>query len=214
MKLGAATSTADTNDVKGLVESSWSPGIGAQISDVLTDGGVWVYDVKNNAVSDDVVVGIPPETVYGLVQFGAITGATTTTDGTIKTVVAVTTAVAKLDSEITSTDKANKNFVLVGGPCANTLVQDLVDAEKLDATYTCAAGTPGDAWVANTAYVLVTDDAFATGKTVVTVAGTSAADTRLASTVVQQYSTKLTGITTSTAKIEGTAIATATIAEA
>jgi hypothetical protein len=210
LMLGLNSGTADANDIKARVEGGVSD-VATQVGDLITDGGVVAYSVKSNTESNKVVIGIPPETVYGLVQFGKVGPASTTTGGTVKQVVAITTAVAKLDSEITSTDKANKNLVLIGGPCANTLVQALVDAGKLDSKYTCAAGNPGAAWVKNTAYIIATDDAFATGKTVVTVAGTSADDTRLASTVLQQYATKLSGIIDSDAVIEGTAIATATV---
>jgi hypothetical protein len=212
LRLGAASSTADANDAMAKVEGTLTD-VNSQVGDIITDQGVILYSVKSNVLSDKMEFGIPPETVYGLIDFGKV-GPSSTTGGGINQVVPITTAVAKLDSEITATDKANKNLVLVGGPCANTLVQALVDAGKIDATYTCAAGTPGDAWTADTAYIIVTDNAFATGKTVVTVAGTLAADTRLASTVLQQYATKLTGITTSEAKITGTAIATATITAA
>jgi hypothetical protein len=208
LMIGPNSGTADANDIKALVEGSTSD-VSTQVGDLISDGGIQAYSVKSNTESGKLVIGVPPETVYGLLQFGKI--GPTTTGGVCKDVVAITTAVAKLDSEITATDKANKNLVLVGGPCANTLVQALVDASKIDAKYTCAGGKPGTAWAANTAYIIVADDAFATGKKVVVVAGTSAADTRLASTVLQQYATKLASITGSTATITGTAIATATI---
>jgi hypothetical protein len=213
LRLGANSGTADANDARARVESSLQD-VNSQIGDILTDQGVILYSVKSNVLSDQGVVGIPPETVYGLVDFGKVGPSTTTTGGAINQVVPVTTAVAKLDSEITATDKANKDFVFVGGPCANTLVQSLVDAGKISAGYTCAGGIAGASWTANTAYIIVVDDAFATGHQAVVVAGTQAADTRLASTVLQQYATKLSTITSSTAKISGTAIATATIAAA
>jgi hypothetical protein len=212
--LGGNSGTADANDVKGLVEGSISD-VATQVGDVLTDGGVYIYSIKSNAESNKVVVGIPPEVVYGVLQFGKIGPGSTSASGTVKEVVAITTAVAKLDSEITATDKTTKNFVLVGGPCVNTLTADLVTSGKLagnkSSDYAC---TPklGAAWTANTGYIIVVDDGFATGKKAVVVAGTAAADTRLASTVLQQYATKLTSITASSAKISGTAIATATIA--
>lgn len=210
LRLGASSSTADANDAMARVEGTLTD-VNSQVGDIITDQGVILYSVKNNVLSDKMDFGIPPELVYGLVQFGKIGPSTTTTGGTINQVVPITTTVAKLDSEITATDKANKDFVLVGGPCANTLVQTLVTAGKMGADYTCAGGTAGADWTANTAYIIVIDDAFATGHQAVVVAGTQAADTRLASTVLQQYATKLSTITSGIAKISGTAIATATI---
>jgi S-layer protein (TIGR01564 family) len=44
--------------------------------------------------------------------------------------VALTAPIAKLDTEV-SLDTADKNLVLVGGPVANKLTKELVDAEKL-----------------------------------------------------------------------------------
>jgi len=113
--------------------------------------------------------------------------------------------VAKLASEVTDADKANANIVLVGGPCANALVQQLVDAEKLDASFTCAGGIPGEAWTPGAAYVKVIEDAFATGRIALVVAGTDAADTRLATSLLSQG--KLEDQTAEGVKVSGTVTA-------
>ena len=198
LMLGATAATAEANDVKARIEGSLSD-VSLQLSDVLTDGGIWLYSVKTNTASDKVILGVPPETVYALVQFGVV--GQTTPDGEIHQVVPITTAVAKLDSdpEIASA-KTNKHLVLVGGSCVNALVQELVDAGMIDSTYTC---TPelGEAWTADTGYIMVVDDAFATGKYVVVVAGTLGTDTRVASQVLQQWETKLSGVTSDIAKV-------------
>lgn len=195
--------TAQSNDVKVLIESSLSD-VSTQVGTVVTDDGLQVYTVKSNTEGNKVVLGVPPETVYGLVQFGKIGETVTTEGGTVKEVVPVTTAVAKLDSEVTSSDKTGKHLVLVGGPCVNSLVADLNTAGKF--AYGCA-DWPGR----NFALVQVVDDAFATGKQVVVVAGTRAEDTRLASSVLQNYATKLSDVTASSVEVTGTALATATI---
>lgn len=206
-RLGANTGTADTNDVRANIEATPTQSVHDQVGTVITDNGVQVYTVKSNVEGDKVVLGIPPETVYGLVQFGKIGEAAVTAGGTVKEVVAVTTAVAKLDSEVTSTDKTGRHLVLVGGPCANSLVADLKTAGKF--AYGCTD------WPAkNVGIVEVVDNAFATGKMAVVVAGTRAEDTRLASSVVQSYATKLSGVTASKVEVTGTALATATITPA
>jgi hypothetical protein len=199
LKLGATAGTAAAGDVFGLVEAAVAD-ISTQLTDVITDGGIWVYSVKGNAAGDKLVLGIPPETVYALVQFGKIGPAAVDGD-TIKQVVPVTTAVAKLDSEITETDKSNYHFVIVGGTCANDLFQAAVDATPSLENYTCAGGVAGSAWTEGTGFIMVLDDVFATGKYVVGVAGYDADDTRTASTMLQQYATKLDDIDTSMATI-------------
>jgi hypothetical protein len=198
LMLGATAATAEANDVKARIEGSLSD-VSLQLSDVLTDGGIWLYSVKTNTASDKAVLGLPPETVYALVQFGVVGQGSE--GGTVRQVVPVISAVAKLDTEIDSTMQTTKHLVLVGGPCANDLVQEAIDADATLANYTCAGGTAGSAWVAGTSYIMVLDGPFATGKTVVVVAGYSGDDTRVGTQVLQQYATKLSDITTNIAKV-------------
>jgi S-layer protein (TIGR01564 family) len=132
--------------------------------------------------------------------------------GKYKEILPVRTPIATLASKADKT----KNLILVGGPCANTLVQELVDTGKLNADYTCAGRVLGSAWTPNTAYIIVTDG-FTTGKYAVVVAGTAADDTVLASNALQQYDAspvKEAIANKSAVKIVGTAIATATITAA
>ncbi|MEM5805296.1 MAG: S-layer protein [Candidatus Aenigmatarchaeota archaeon] len=197
--LGPTAAKSESNDVRATVEGSLSD-ISLQEKDVLTDNGVIVYTVKGNADADKAVVGIPPETVYGLVQFGKVV-ATTGAGQTYKEFVPVTAAVAKLDSELTTAaDRGAKHLILVGGPCVNTLVADLATAGKFP--YTCATWPGRDFGM-----IKVIDDAFATGKIAVVVAGTRAADTRLAASVLQQYATRLAGVAASTVEVTGTTAA-------
>ncbi len=83
--------------------------------------------------------------------------------------------IAKLDSVTTAADKEAKNLILVGGPAANKLVEELATAGK----------TPNMAyWMSDLQgkYILqAVEDAFATGKTAIVVAGWEAADTQAAS---------------------------------
>ncbi len=55
------------------------------------------------------------------------------------TPVTLTAPIAKLDTEIGSLDKADKNLVLVGGPVANKLTKELVDMGKLQLNNTSPA---------------------------------------------------------------------------
>ena len=93
------------------------------------------------------------------------------------TPVKVITPVARLDTEITSTDKNNYNIIAVGGPCVNSLVATLATANKFP--YSC------DNWPGrNFGVIQLVNDAFASGKSALVVAGTTAADTKRATTAV------------------------------
>jgi hypothetical protein len=144
-----------------------------------------VFDISGAGTA---TITYPDSQVYHLVAVGENPSWTTTATeaGTYKTYAPLSLPVAKLASEVTPADKANANIVLVGGPCANSLVQALVDAGKLDASMTCAGGNPGPAWTPGAAYVKVVEDAFATGRVALVVAGTNAADTRLATSLLSQ----------------------------
>jgi hypothetical protein len=97
---------------------------------------------------------------------------------TTETVLPITADVVKLDSEVTETDKTNNDLALFGGPCINSLVAELADAELFP--YTCA-DWPGRDF----GRVDVIADAFATGQTALVIAGTRAADTDLAGRITQ-----------------------------
>ncbi|MBI2542749.1 MAG: hypothetical protein HYW24_01005 [Candidatus Aenigmarchaeota archaeon] len=209
-RLGTTTAKDDANDVRATIEATPGQDVSGQEGTLVTDGGVLVYTVKSNVNSDKVVLGIPPETVYGLMQFGKIGASTTTTGGTVKEVVAVTTAVAKLDNEVSSTDKTTKHLILVGSSAVNKIT-----AEAYGVTYP----TYGSQWTKdkslpiaeNKAVIDVLDGKFATGKQVVVVAGWRAEDTRLASSVLQSYATKLSSINASRVEVAGETLATATV---
>jgi len=175
-RLGPTASSSDPSDVKVTTEGTSEQQAGETVQDVLDDSGIIVVAPDSNANGDKVVLKIPSKTLLNKVYFGKL-GATTTA-GTVKAVVPVKSAVAVLDTEVTAAHKA-KNIVAVGGPCVNSLVADLAAAGTFK--YSCS-GWPGRDF----GYISVHDGAFTTGKIVVVVAGTRAADTRLASTVFQQ----------------------------
>ena len=153
--------------------------------DFTSPYGIVVVNPKSNGNADKVVLKIPAEQQKAYVYVGRMKGETTE-GGTYRTYAPLSLPVAKLASEVTNADKANANIVLVGGPCVNSLVQALVDAGKLDAKFTCAGGELGEAWTPGTAYVKVIEDAFATGRIALVVAGTDAADTRRATSLLSQ----------------------------
>ncbi|MCK5333620.1 MAG: S-layer protein, partial [Candidatus Aenigmarchaeota archaeon] len=82
---------------------------------------------------------------------------------------------SKVDTEVTSADKTEKNLILVGGPAANALVAELAAANKTHSMDTWMADLVGK-------YVIqAVEDAFAEGKTAIVVAGYEYAQTQAAS---------------------------------
>jgi len=199
VKLGSNAEEAEASDV--IYDGT---GVGEKEFTIVADYGTEIVDIKANADSDKVVLKVPAEQQKGLVYVGKL-GSTVSTGGTYKEAVTITSPVAKLASEV-NTATLDKDLILVGGPCANPLVQQLVDDGKLDETYTCAGGTPGEAWKPNTAYIIVVDDAF-NGHRAMVVAGTMGTDTRVACSALQNYDTYLSGIESNAVKIDTTVAA-------
>ena len=90
--------------------------------------------------------------------------------------------------------------MIVGGPCANELAWEFVTNVLNDSTYLCG----GSAWTTGTSYIIVKDDAFATGKIAMLVAGTTRDDTRTATGVLSQDKIPSDCLTVSACKITGT----------
>jgi len=153
----------------------------------------WYVDEWGTFVSRDtedqarVVIRYPEEQVTASV-FVLGSDATTTTSGAVSgqslttdRVSPIKSSIAKLDSEVTDADRANKNLILVGGPAVNSLVADLGAAGKTwDRAMYVSEGE-------GTAIIQAVADAFATGRVAYVVAGHSAADTRAATSILQKY---------------------------
>lgn len=90
--------------------------------------------------------------------------------GSVEQAVKITSPVAKLDSEV-STSGLTADLILLGGPCANDLVADLMGLPKTE---------PGcyEQWTYTTGIIKEYTDAFGSGKKALVVAGTTADDTR------------------------------------
>lgn len=106
---------------------------------------------------------------------------------TVRDAAPIKTAVAKLDSEVGTTEKSTKNLILVGGPAVNSLVAELAAAKTADNK----TKTSDVAWYRaqgkGTALVDMVENAFATGKAALVVAGFDAADTRAVTSVMQDF---------------------------
>lgn len=148
----------------------------------LDSFGTYVLVDKSDSNQDFATLTYPEEQMYGKFYFGETGLETTTTTGDgVYSSVPVTTPVAKLDSELTAAEKETKNLIVVGGPCANDVFAEL--AEDNEDLASCASWDLAE----GEAMIRMVEDAFAEGKAVLLVAGTTADDTRMASAVLQDY---------------------------
>lgn len=92
--------------------------------------------------------------------------------GTVYQRVGVVKPIVKLDTEVTSEDKANYNLILIGGPKVNLLVKELEGAGKLPVDI--SAAPPGEG------FLIFLEDPWGTGMDVLIVAGSDREGTRKA----------------------------------
>ncbi len=201
-------SDSDTTKTADLLYGN-TPGAERDISgweeDVRTGDGTVLMDPDSNSPSDVYKLKLPAD--FGtdfeisVVAYGPGTTATSGTGGKIKQVVPVTSAVAKLDTEVPNPETLGKDLVLVGGPAVNRLTAKLM---KLTFPHYGSAG--GLPFGEGEGYVSYHANGFATGQDVVTVQGWSAQNTRAAASVLQQFASFASKLDGKTAvKVTGSA---------
>lgn len=197
-RLGSTT-TAQTTDVT-VVSGGVNESAGTKTTDIIGDNGIILLAPEANAGSQEVHVKIPAKDLKIKAYFGklgeGVSGNTVTYDSYPS--IPVSTAIARLDSEVTASDK-NKNLISVGGPAVNSVTADALGLEY--PTKGVASGIPE-----NKGMIKVIDDPYETGKdvVVVVVAGWEAEQTRAASAVLQKYGDKLAGVTAAEVEVSGT----------
>lgn len=166
-----------------------------------TYGTIWAYNSEAQGYVD---IDYPDEEADAKVyvaQIGAVSTTTEAAEGeTVKKVVPVTTAVAKLDTEIDDPATVGKDLVLVGGPAIN---KHTAAAMGLDyPTYGASGLLPIEE---GEGYIALYEDVFTTGQEVVVVFGWEADDTRVACSALQQYESLASDLAGHTAvKVTGT----------
>ncbi len=149
--------------------------------------GTYVLVDKSDTHQDLATITYPKEQMYGNFYFGekGIKATTSTSGSTYEKIIPIKEVpVAKLDTEVKSADKINKHLILVGGPCANSLVEELAAKENATVESCADWSTPE-----GSAIITLVKDAFEKGKYALVVAGTSAdgQDTRMAGRVLQRF---------------------------
>lgn len=187
--------------VDPLNDLRFTEGVGLQsIGDSDRSSGMTAYGtyVEYDSQTNKVNVQYPKYQMIQNLYIGAGDMKVTTSGGagtvTITKVVEIPASIerAKLDSEITASDKSSRDLILVGGPCINTLVSELATSGKFQ--YNCDTW-PGE----NFGWIQAISGAFAEGKTAMIVAGTRAEDTNMAIKAIEGG--KLASVTASSAKI-------------
>ncbi len=156
--------------------------IGTNDYDVMTSDGVVIKDPEDNCDADSVVLELPADLVEATVLIagpGTVIGEGA--GDTIKKVVPITNAVAKLDTEVSL--PVSKHLVLVGGTAVNRLTAQAMGYDY--PTYGADLTEFGE----GEAYIKVFEDVLEDGYVAVVVAGWEATDTRNACSVLQQYTT-------------------------
>mgnify|MGYP003970637939 FL=1 len=116
--------TADTEEADELTwtSGSTSTSIGTKDEDHRTYYGITISDPKATGAGDKVELMVPNDQVFANVVIKGT--ATTVTSGSTNYVAAEVTPVTKLASEVGTA--SDYNLILVGGPCANDLVEDVI----------------------------------------------------------------------------------------
>ncbi len=169
-KINSLGATALTEDLGELLWGSGNTGIGSKDEDHRTRYGLIVKNPKSNSASERVLVQVPSDQVFAnVVVKGKAAKVTSAGTSFVPTKVAV---VSKTHDEVS--DPSAFNLLLVGGPCANPLVETVF-------------GMSCDSWpyAAGEAVVKLA----ANGKKVaLLMAGTDALDTRRAGKALASYS--------------------------
>jgi hypothetical protein len=147
----------------------------------ITDYGSYVYATGDNNGKNSISIynaGERPAPANIAIGSNPVISTVAGVGGTYNSAVPVTNPIAKFPSEITQTSSLDKDLILVGGPCANALVNTLLNtAWSVDDA--CAAWYE-DTTLKNSGNGLieVVEDIFGSGHKALIVAGTDAADTR------------------------------------
>jgi hypothetical protein len=166
--LGATRSSEEAQEIK------WGTGnlaLGTKDENHRTFYGIILDNPKGNGASDQVVIKVPQDQVFANVLVKGTSTTTSSAAGGDSWSATAVTPMTKLASEVS--DASSYNLILLGGPCANDLVEELFG-------HTC----DGWAYANGEAILELADNG---DKVALLVAGTSADDTRRAAKALAAY---------------------------
>jgi hypothetical protein len=142
--------------------------------------GFVIEDPDSNGASDKVVLEIPADVVEGTIIVSGTGTTSTSGTGDVRKVVPVSTAVGKLDTEISDAATVGKDLVLVGGPAVNKWTASALGYDFPTYGADLTQITEGEG------YIEYLDGVFTSGQDVVVAFGWEADNTRDATTVLLQ----------------------------
>lgn len=166
-RLGSSTTTSETTEVVALSEGV-TANAGKQSNDVVTDSGLILVNADTNGASDTVKIKVPSKDLLIKARFGAAPVATTGTPMYAST----DEALAQVKA-----GTLTKNLILVGGPCANAVVEELAKADANDTLPTCTEWVGDPAKPKYTKGLIGVWAVGTTGKKALVIAGTLKKDT-------------------------------------
>jgi hypothetical protein len=143
----------------------------------LSEAGT--YFVLDDTDDDDEVIKIytPDEPTPVYVAFGtspSFAGGEGADAGTVEQAVQIKNSISKMESEVTADASLSRDLVLLGGPCANGLVAEILEMSASNPE--CA--TEFTALYPTEGVITVVEDAFSSGQKALVVAGVNRAATR------------------------------------
>jgi hypothetical protein len=176
--------------------------------DTRTENGIIIYDPKAHLSGDRYEFDINGDESDFKVNVAVLGPSGSTSgggSGTVRKVVPVSAAVAKLDSEISDAATVGKDLVIVGGPAVNELA-----AQAMGLDYPTYGGSGLLPFAEGEGYVAYYDGVFAEGQDVVLAAGWESDNTRDATSFLQQVDSFLAELDGNTA-VKVTAVSSAGI---
>ncbi|MCX6815117.1 MAG: S-layer protein [Candidatus Aenigmarchaeota archaeon] len=182
---GGTGSNVEMKIVQPTLTSAGSSGFFAEQTDPSIS---WAYDSYGANVKYDsdsqgiVVITYPDDQATAMVAAGSDPKFSTAgTGGTYDAAVKIKNPVAKFDNEV-STASLTADLILIGGPCANSLVATLLSSEST----TCTSDANGFITKYPNGLIKEVSNAFGSGKKALIVAGTNGAGTRALAAKVMQ----------------------------
>ncbi|MBN1896713.1 MAG: S-layer protein [Candidatus Aenigmarchaeota archaeon] len=149
----------------------------------VTAAGTYI-DIKNTDDQDTTYLYIPDEPTPAYVAFGsnpAFAAGEGAAAGTVEQAVQIQNSISKMESEVNTATLA-KDLLLLGGPCANGLVAELLEMSATNP----ACATEFTAEYPTEGVITVVEDAFGSGQKALIVAGVDRAQTRNLAVKVMQ----------------------------
>ena len=171
ISLGKEEIEDNVNKIIDIVSGEDTRHIRTEDNDVMDHYGTIIESPKSNMDDDRVVLKVPSEQVYAQIS---VSGSEEDSSVVVNETTPAELGIAKVtDGQV----PADKNIIVVGGSCINTVASKLLNNAGCGADFTTVSGVGADQFL-----IKVVDSPYTTGKVAMLVAGYEAADTENAVT--------------------------------